>query len=70
MNIKPEILLVSLFIFLLLGVCAGLHVSFPHEDETRKVSKPVFIKNCTENKGIAVLDLENNMRCVPMMGRK
>lgn len=58
----------KLSVILIIAVaCAGwaaFILDDNHFNETHK-----FTQSCAENKGIAVRDLDNKMRCVPMLGR-
>jgi hypothetical protein len=67
-NTKSEIFLAVSMTFLILTAGALLYNGLTHNYQPKKTSISLFIQNCTENKGIAVLDLENNMRCVSMLG--
>lgn len=39
-------------------------------DYSKETKAEAFTRNCTINKGIAVRDLDNKMRCVPMFSAK
>lgn len=50
-----------------IGLCAFIAWAFIVKVQIDGEEK--FVQSCTENKGIAVRDIDNKMRCVPMLGK-
>ena len=48
-------------------VIAGIYIK---DEYVQSKEKSIFSYNCSLNKGIAVRDLDNKMRCVPMFSAK
>lgn len=65
---RIELILVIAVVILGLSFISG--IIFVHLDSKKLIdNENKFTQSCTENKGIAVRDLDNKMRCVPMLGK-